>query len=235
MFYPRTQPWAATATTGSPLWEIVADEYPLAVDLDTLKKFLNIPLQSTYYDAEKTALAHAAQMEIEKAIWASLAPVKWVGYLAEWHDQIRIDKRPFRSVVSVEYVDPTTGTITTLDPSTYIVGKLTQKCGVISRGDGVAWPNVATRWDAIRITVLAGYDNADSSIDDTVIYPLPDAIRQALLITTGAIDRSRGDQNSGGAVMRSVYAMRHQKAPSIIPMEAQALLSRYKFLVVGAM
>ena len=98
-----------------------------------------------------------------------------------FHPEVTMDTK-------IEYVDPDTGVITTLASSTYVVGKLRQQCGLISRGDGQAWPQTARRWDAVRITIVAGF-NPDA---------LPYEIQQALLITTGAIDRTRGDDGSGG-------------------------------------
>jgi len=234
MFYPSPRERWNTATTALPQWEAVAGPALLAVDLDTLKNWLNIPLEDTFFDAEKAALAKAAQRLIERHISASLTPTRWVGALPEWADQIRIDKRPFRSIEKIEYVEPITGTIQTVDPTTYIVGRLTQKCGVISRGDGSAWPQVARRWDAIRITALAGYDNADSDVDPAVMIPLPEDIVQAMLVTVGALDKARGDGNAqSNRLANTVYGQKHAQAPSVIPNEAKDLLLEYRHIVVG--
>lgn len=235
MFFPAPRQQWSTATTALPVWEVVDDEYPLAVDLDTVKNFLNIPLEDTFFDAEKTAIAHAAQQEVERYISATLAPTRWVGTLPEWSDQFRIDKRPFRAVEKIECVEPVTGNVLTVDPETYITGKISQKCGVVSRGDGCAWPAAARRWDAIRVTAVAGFDNVGSTVDNTAMHPLPDAIKQALLIVTAALDRSRGDGGSGGGggVANTVWGMKHGQGPSVIPNEAKALLMRYRHVVVG--
>lgn len=234
MFWPTPPQRWNSAFTVTPQWEIAEDEYPLAVDLSTTKNFLNIPIEDTAFDAEKAAMAMAAEQEVERHISATLAPTKWVGYLPEFADQIRIERRPFRSVVSIECVEAVTGAILTVDPATYIVGRLSQKCGVVSRGDGCSWPQTARRWDAVRITVLAGYDNADSAIDSAAMHPLPDSIKQALLITTGALDKARGDGGgSSGRLANTVWGQRHGQGPSVIPDEAKALLSRYRHVVVG--
>lgn len=223
-FQPRQ--WVDTPTTAIPEWEIAQDEFPLAVDLDTVKNFLNIPLEDTAFDAEKLAMAHAAQAEVERYISASLGLTTWIGYLPQFYEQIRIDKRPFRTVTKIEYVDPATGEILTLAPSTYVVGRLSQKCGVISRGDGHGWPQTARRWDGVRITATAGYGSND--------MPLPYAIAQALLITTGAIDRSRGDGGGGGNhLANTVWGQKHGQAASVMPSEAKALLSPYRMIRVG--
>lgn len=225
MLVYQPSPWFATASPAVPEWELVDDGLPLAVDLDTVKNFLNIPLEDTAFDAEKTAMAYTAQAEVETYISASLTAATWVANLPQFYDAIRIDKRPFQSVTKIEYVDPDTGVITTLASSTYVVGKLRQQCGLISRGDGQAWPQTARRWDAVRITIVAGYD-PDA---------LPYEIQQALLITTGAIDRTRGDGGSsgGGRLANTVWGQKHGQAASIMPMEAKALLRRHRMIRVG--
>lgn len=234
MFFPSPAQRWNTATTALPQWEPVAGPALLAVDLDTLKNWLNIPLEDTHFDAEKTSLAKAAQRLVERYISASLTPTRWVGYLPTWADQIRLDKRPFRSVEKIEYVAPVTGTIGTVDPETYIAGRLSQKCGVISRGDGCAWPDIAKRWDAVRITILSGYDNTASSVDDTAMHPMPEGITQALLVTIGALDKARGDGNAqSNRLANTVYGQKHAQAPSVIPNEAKDLLGEFRQIVVG--
>lgn len=218
--------WINTPVTAVPDWEIVEDEFPLAVDLDTVKNFLNIPLEDTFFDAEKTAIAYAAQAEVERYIQCSLGTRTWVGNLPCFYNQIRVDKRPFQSVSKIEYVDPDTGVITTVDSSVYIAGRMSQKCGVISLGEGQAWPQPARRWDAVRITVLAGYDG------NTTALPYP--IQQAVLITTAALDRARGDGGgSGGRLANTVWGQKHNPAPSVMPSEAKALLAPYRMIRVG--
>lgn len=229
MFFPVTNPAIAAAPAIIPEWEQSVAEPALAIDLNTIKNFLNIPQEDDFYDAEKTAMTMVAQRVIEQYCQMVLLSSTWVGNLAQFFDQIRINKRPFVAVTKIEYVDAATGTITTVDPTTYVAGKISQLCGMVSRGADVQWPAAANRWDGVRLTVTAGWSQA----------ALPYDVQQALLITIASIDRSRGDSGggSGGGARQSIFAMKHPAAmggSSIIPMEAKALLSPYRLLTVVA-
>ena len=203
-------------------WEVVDAGPLLAVDLDTVKNFLNIPLADNFFNDEKSAMVLVAQAAIEDHCQMVLPASTWVANIPAFYDAMRLIKRPFQSVTKVEYVDKTTGVITTLDPAYYLAGIMAQKCGVIQRAEGVAWPEAARRLDAVRITVSAGF---------TV---LPPAVKQALLITIASVDKSRADGGgSSGGASRTVYAMRHQQGSSIVPMEAKALLNPYVYRTLG--
>jgi len=224
MFFPRSGPSIAVPAAIQPTWTRVAvdGDKKLAISLDTLKDFLNIPLEDDSYDAEKTAMLGVAQAAIETYCQMTVMRSTWVGAFPDLYDFTRITKRPFQSVSSIQYVDAATGVITTLDPTTYLVSPIQQFCGIVSRGDSLAWPAFATRPDAVRITAVVGWTQDN----------IPFEVQQAILITTAAVDRARADGGSGGGGARmSIFAMKHPAAmgaSSLIPMEAKALLAPYQ-------
>lgn len=212
----------------TPTWVRTVAGDPLAIDLNTVKDWLNRPREDSFWDTQISGFTRTAQLAIETLCQMVLVPSTWVGSFpsipssvffastAQFYNTVRINKRPFQAVTEIDYVDPTTGVITVLDPTTYFATPIAQLCGQVYLGDGFQWPAMAYRQDAVRITVTAGFPN-----------PLPDDIAHALLITIAAIDSRRGDETgSGGRV--SVYEQKNSHGASIVPAEAQALLRDYR-------
>jgi len=202
-----------------PSHAVVSGPASLSIDLDTVKTFINRPLEDTFWDDETTSLIKIAEKAIEAKAQICLSATKWVATLPAFFDRILIKKRPFVSVDKIEYVDPATGTITTVDPTIYMALPALQLCGMVYRGDGAAWPSIPVRQDAVRITYNAGFGSDPNPT-------LPDDIAHCILMTVAALDRNRGEQLSQGG-RQTVYAMKNTRAPSIIPTEAQALLAPY--------
>lgn len=199
------------------VWSVTVPASSLAIDLDQVKDFLNRPREDKFYDAQLTGFVRVAQRAIEQRCQLTLCQTTYVGSTSMLYARTLIKKRPFTAVTEIDYVDPTTGTITAVDPTTYATGFEPQLCGAVYLGDGNAWPCAANRRDAYRITATAGWT------PDTI----PSDVAQALLMTIANVDHSRGDTGtqSGGRV--SVYAMQHPQAFSMVPQEAQALLAPY--------
>lgn len=223
LFFPARRNAFELPVPNLPVWEKVSGGAALAIDLDEIKNFLNIPLQDTYFDAEKSAFAQAAQAAIEQTCNINLTNTTWVGYLSEFVDTIRIDRRPFVNVTKIEYVEPIAGEIVTLPTANYGVSRYLQKTGVVTRANGVLWPDTATRMDAVQITVTSGFPSGS----------LPSDIKQALLITIAALDRSRADEGAADKSNNTIYGLKNQTAASILPPEARALLNPYTHKTLG--
>lgn len=192
-----------------------------ALDLDTVKDFIQRPREDTFWDVEITNFMRVAQAEIERVCQMSLTPTTWVGYFptqAFSYDQIHLIKRPFIDITKVEYVAPTTGTITQVDSATYQSMPVSQMCGMAMLGEGCSWPTPAMRMDAVRVTCRTGFAE------------MPPEITHALLLTLAAIDSQRGDSGGGGGGSSvTVYAMKMASGGggSFLPREARGLLSDY--------
>lgn len=209
------QPRYAWPPTITPKWVKSEGGSALAIDLDVVKSFLNIPLEDTHWDQQLAGFVRTAQLAVEKVAQLSITPAIWIGTLPAFADQIRIDRRPFISVSKIEYVAPDTGTITEVDAATYHALPIAQACGMVFLGDGCAWPEAARRFDAVRLTVTAGFD------------PIPEEITHALLMTVAAIDRMRGDEGSSSGSNVSVYAMKTARGASLVPAEARDLIGSH--------
>lgn len=219
VFYPQRNPLIGLPNATIVEWEKSSGGATMAIDLNRVKTFLNVPIEDVYFDPEKESFIAIATEAIESYCQMSLTTTTWVGHLPEFYDQIRLLRRPFQSVTKLEYVDQTSGVVTTVDPTTYVVGTAPQKCGMIYKGDGLQWPAAANRWDGVRVTVTSGWASGQ----------MPKQVEHALLLTISALDHARAD-DMGASGPRTVYALRHQVAPSIIPMEAKALLAPWRYI-----
>lgn len=228
MFFPYRDPKVGQPVTPANFqWELVTGGDTLPIDLDTVKNFLNVPLEDTFFDSEKTTFIYIAQQAVEFYAQINVLEATWIGYLPRFFNDMRLLRRPFKEVTKIEYVEATTGIIKTLDPSLYIAGKAPQQTGVVSLGDGCEWPAAANRFDAVRVTVKSGW----------AANKVPDAIRHAMLLTVASLDHSRADDGAQGKAERSVYAMKNAQGTNVLPAEARALLAPYtyrSFMAAGA-
>lgn len=219
-------------TTPSPVavrWTLSAAGSPLALDIDTVKKWLNYPVEDTYFDTQLEATVRAAQRLIERQYQFSFSFSTWLGTVPILADQMRVVRRPFVDVTGIQYV-ATDGTITTMPTTLYHALPVAQDIGEIALADGEEWPDLATRRDAVRITARAGYAVTDADV--TAGAPeLPDDIRQALLMTIAAMDASHGD-DTGGSSNTTVFAMKQAQGAGTIPQSARSLLAPYQYHTV---
>lgn len=189
---PAAIQWRQTAATGVD-----------SLLLDDVKTWLNRPLEDTFWDAETTRLISIAVKAIEAHCQLTIAPSTFVGTLPLLPEQFRISKRPFHSLERIDYVDAVTGTVTQLDASSYMSAPIAQACGLVVMGDGVLLPTVATRPDAVRLTVKTGFYGLDG-----VTAELPIEIKHAISMCVAELDANRGDDGGGGGGNTTVYAMK---------------------------
>lgn len=223
-FFPAPLPHYALPQAQTIRWDVVDGGGATSIDLDTIKNFLNIPLEDNAFDPEKSMFSVMAQEAVEKWCEISILTTTWIGYAPQFFDQMRVNRRPFGDVTKIEYVDTSSGVITTLDPSYYLFAKSAQRCGTIMLGQNMQWPKTAIRPDAVRITVTAGWAKPD----------IPATITNAILQTISALDHARADDGGASQGPRTNYALKHMQAPTIIPIAAQAMLSPYRLVKFGA-
>lgn len=221
-------PPLATPPAPTVRWTRTAVSTALALDIDEVKTFLNIPLEDTFFDTEKAGFVTVAQKEIERVCRLVMVASTWVGTLPALYERVHILLRPFLDVTGVQYVEDRTGEIKTLDPALYHVLPVGQHCGMLFVGEDVTIPEMARRHDAVRITARAGFS---TDADDTLAgFPeLPDELRHALLMTTASLDMARGDTQASAGASTTVYAMKQARGGNIIPTEASALLTDWKY------
>jgi hypothetical protein len=226
MFSPSPQLSIAPATVVS--WKKVSQGDPLAVNLDTVKTFVNRPIEDTFFDAELTTFIRVATAEIERVARIDLTAKVWTGTLFQFWPRILLNKRPFVTVNSVGYVDASTREIKTANPTLYVAAPNEQMTGMIHLGDSLNWPPTALRPDAVRITVKSGF--AVTQQDKDAGYPeMPEEIRHALLMTISAMEAKRGDEAGSGGGSTTVYAMKNARGGNLMPPEAKSLIADYVY------
>jgi hypothetical protein len=220
--FGHNRPTIAWPPAVTPKWTRTIAGEPLIIDIDTYKDFINRPREDTFWDQQIEGFILAAQKEIERICQIFLVASTWVGTIPYFYNHIRINKRPFISVTEIDYVDPCTGTITTVDPTLYMGLPIAQLCGMVYLGEELEWPDVARRMDAVRVTVTTG---SAGFVDGE----MPSEIIHAILMTTAAIDKDRGDEGGGGSSGRMpVYFARHPMGGGgMVPASARALLGDY--------
>lgn len=214
-------PSYALAPAVTPRWTLVTPGADLAIDLDTVKDFIHRPREDTFWDDQITSFIKIATNALEQHLRITLVESTWKATLPYFTPQIRINKRPFIGVTKIEYVEKTEGQILEVDTDLYHALPITSECGMVFLGDGQAWPECAKRWDAVRITVQAGFET------------LPDDIEHALLMTIASIDSKRGDERESGGSNVTVYAMKNARGGSLIPAEAAALVNNWKLQLLS--
>lgn len=206
-----------------PVWRMAEKPADLAISLDAVKVHLKLPIEDTFWDEELTRIVKVATSSLEQYLVMSLSETTWVGTMPAFAPQIRIPKRPFASVTKIEYVDPDTGVITTVDPTLYYAAPIDQYCGMVFLAEGAAWPTPARRIDAVRIT-------ATSSPDAFPDGELPEDVNHALLMTIANLDSKRGDDKEQGGSDITVYAMKAAKGGGVVPPEARSLVSQLRLV-----
>lgn len=214
-------------------WTLVEAEEPLALDLDEVKIFINRPVEDTTWDDEIKSFVLVAQRALENYCQIKFTASTWRGTLPAFYDSLNLILRPFLDVTALEYVDATTGTITTVPSDVYHVLPIAQNCGMIYLGDSESWPAAARRQDAVRLTARAGFAvTAEQATDG---FPeLPYELKHALLMMVAALDMSRGDAQSAGTSNVTVYAMRQSRGAGVIPPEVASLVAPWKYRQVIA-
>ena len=210
------------------LWTKVSSVSIAPLVLNDVKTFVNRPLEDVFWDAETTTLIIVAQRAIEQHCQIAIAPTVWSGTAPMF--PVKLLRRPFLAVTALNYVDPDTGTITAVDPTTYLATPDRQMMGLLLPGSGTDYPTPAVRPDAVQLTVTTGWP-----VDGLGNPIIPEDIVHALKMTVAAIDMNRGDVHvSGGHLEQTVYGQTHSGSSSIIPSPALALLGPYTYRGVYA-
>ncbi|MES2789966.1 MAG: head-tail connector protein [Planctomycetota bacterium] len=143
--------------------------------LTTAEAKAQIVVEHSADDAYIDGLIAAAQRLIETKLSRQLLPAT----LRLHRDRfpcgsdrtIWLRRPPVQSVESVKYV-ASDGTLTTLDPSAYIVDEFFTPPRIV-RANGASWPAARVGPQAVQVTFVAGYVNAAA---------VPATIKQAALL-----------------------------------------------------
>ena len=129
-------------------------------------------------------------------------------YSDNWLEVYRLYKSPVSEITHIKYYD-STDTLQTLAASNYILDNVSKpaRIGLAVNGE---LPTLAERINAVEVKYTVGYGTAASSV--------PEAIRQAVLITIGNFYENRQSVITG-------------RTATELPLSSQYLLNQYKIQV----
>ena len=129
-------------------------------------------------------------------------------YSDNWLEVYRLYKSPVSEITHIKYYD-STDTLQTLAASNYILDNVSKpaRIGLAVNGE---LPTLADRINAVEVKYTVGYGTAASSV--------PEAIRQAVLITIGNFYENRQSVITG-------------RTATELPLSSQYLLNQYKIQV----
>jgi len=119
-----------------------------------------------------------------------------------WPDKaaIRLPRPPLQSVTSITYVDGT-GAQVTLAPANYLVDTARMP-GRITPSYGNIWPIIRQQLNAVQVTFVAGFSPLG-----TAPYPLPWALKTAMLLLLADWYENRGETAPAPTVLDRVLAL----------------------------
>ena len=129
-------------------------------------------------------------------------------YADKWVDIENLYKSPVSAITHIKYYD-SDDSLQTLAGTVYLLDEVSQPAR-IGLKPNQSYPNIANRINAIEVKYTVGYGTAASSV--------PEAIRQAVLITIGNFYENRQSVITG-------------RIATELPLSSQYLLNQYKIQV----
>ena len=119
------------------------------------------------HDTRLTALIAAARQKFETDTGSAVLTQTWEHIVDNWDEEICLTRFPVQSITSIQYYDGA-GTLQTLSSSIYQldIAKREVRLAYLQN-----WPVAQPRWDAIKITYVAGYSS---------VALVPEQIKQAV-------------------------------------------------------
>ncbi len=147
-------------------------------------------------DALITALITAARTTCENEIRRSLITQTWELTLDQFPDAIELPYPPIIGITSVEYIDATSGTETTLSSASYTLDAKSEP-GWLVPAYGYNWPSTRDEINAVTVTYTAGYGNAAA---------VPEAIKGWIKLMVGHLCENREAVVVGASVAKLPFA-----------------------------
>lgn len=138
----------------------------------------------------------AATAEAEHLTQRCLLTQQWRLTLDAWQTSVRLTRPPITSVVSVKYIDGTSGVQTTMSSSDYALTGVDDTGAYLTPVYGTTWPAARGQADAIEIIYSAGYANAGA---------VPQPIKTWILMRVAAYFRNREAWTMGQRIERNEH------------------------------
>ena len=155
----------------------VIETAPATTPVSLTEVKLHLRVDGTDEDSLITALIGAAVAHLDGlgVLGRAMITQSWAEWVGSSPGIVTLPIGPFQSLTSVEYYDDA-GALQTATLSDYEVRLEGDRVNVRPK-TGKAWPDAATRSDAIKIVYVAGYGDAGTDV--------PQSIRQAILLMVG--------------------------------------------------
>ena len=142
------------------------------ITLTEAKKQCELSLTDSAHDDQLTLLIQAAREQWEHDTDCSVISQTLYVHADCFGDKIPLPRRPISSITSIQYYD-SANALQTLSSSIYTLNP-SARC--IELKYLQTWPDFVDRWDAVKVTYVAGYASASA---------VPAIHKQAMLLLVG--------------------------------------------------
>ncbi|MGJ7512348.1 head-tail connector protein [Variovorax sp. GT1P44] len=153
-------------------------------------------VSNTSEDALFTSLIGAATLEAEHLMGRAVMPQKWQVMLDAFCNSIALQRPTVSAVDSVKYVDATTGTLTTVNPTVYQFVAGSDYTARVVPAYGQVWPSARSQPEAVQVIFSTGYADAAS---------VPEPIKSWIKLRVGALYENREAWTVGQAIERNEH------------------------------
>ena len=173
------------------------------VTIKQAKKQLELLESDDAHDEQLQLLIEVARDSVERDCGIAMLTQTVEHIQPGFYEAIQLQRRPVQSVTSVQYYDDG-NVLRTLSASIWQLNPAKERIELQYEED---WPTTATRWDAVKVTYVAGYTSSAT---------VPASLRQAMLLKIGYLFENRDQIVSHGMMSEEAYEriMRRWMRPS---------------------
>lgn len=172
-------------------------------------------------DALITSLVAAATAEAEHLMQRAVMPQEWQLVLDSFFDEsvyrppvpltvdvlrgpiysagttaLNLSRPPVTGITSVKYLDATTGTLTTLAASEYVLAAASEYGALLVPAYGKSWPSTRAMADAVQVVFACGYATAAL---------VPEPIKAWVKLRVAALYENRAAWTLGAKINRAEF------------------------------
>lgn len=162
-------------------WKRTVQPTTEILTLSEAKKQLELSSSDTHHDSQLLDLIVQARDQVEHDTGLALQTQTIVQYFEDF-GEMHLARRPVQSITSIQYYD-SSNQLQTLPASIYSLNEFERE---IELAYDQTWPATVDRWDAIKVTFVAGYAQP---------YLVPPLLKRACLMLVGYYFEQRGDND----------------------------------------
>jgi len=163
-------------------YKIITEPTSEPLVLSETLNYLKLKDDFTDDNALITNMIKAARMEVEKYTNRQLMPATYEMYFDRFYNEMILSGSPVKSISNVKYYD-TSNVLQTLNSAIYDEDLITEPSR-LTLSENKVFPSTKLRTNAVKITYVSGYVDADS---------VPESIKIAMLMIIGNLYENRQD------------------------------------------